>query len=86
MPEICRFLGMVIAMYYQDHTPPHFHVKYGENRASIVIDKLEILEGSLPKRVLSLVLEWAYDHRQELMENWNRAMNKKSLQKIEPLV
>lgn len=86
MPEISRFLGIIIAMYYQDHTPPHFHAKYGEHRASITIESLEILEGNLPKRVSSLVVEWAHEHRQELLENWGRAMKKLPLQKIEPLV
>ena len=59
MPEICRFLGIIIAMYYRDHSPPHFHAKYGEFRASISIESLQILEGDLPSRVLSLVVEWA---------------------------
>jgi hypothetical protein len=86
MPEISRFLGIIIAMYYKDHSPPHFHAKYGEYRASISIERLEILEGELPTRILSLVLEWAYLHRSELMEDWERAMSKKSLMKIEPLV
>lgn len=86
MPEISRFLGIVIAMYYQDHSPPHFHAKYGDFRASIAIESLEILEGDLPSRVLSLVVEWAHQHRQELMEDWKRAMEKKPLTKIEPLV
>ncbi len=86
MPEICRFLGIIIAMYYQDHTPPHFHAKYGDHRASIAIESLKIIEGNLPKRVLSLVLEWAYDHRLELMGNWDRTRDKKPLQKIEPLI
>jgi len=59
MPEISRFLGIVIAMFYNDHAPPHFHVKYNDFRASISLDSLEILEGSLPKRVQALVVEWA---------------------------
>lgn len=86
MPEICRFLGIIITMYYQDHAPPHFHVKYGDYRTSVSIDRLEVLEGDLPKRVLSLVLEWAHEHRQELLEDWEAARLKKPLKKIEPLV
>lgn len=86
MPEISRFLGITILMYYNDHSPPHFHVKYNEYRAIISINELKIIEGSLPKRVISLVLEWAYEHREELSEDWNLAISKKPLIKIEPLV
>jgi len=68
MPEIYRFLGIVIAMYYNEHAPPHFHAKYGGQRAAFSIEDLRILEGKLPQRVISLVLEWAFLHRQELME------------------
>lgn len=59
MPEISRFLGIVIYMYFNDHNPPHFHVKYNEYRAVISIDKFSILEGYLPARVLGLAVEWA---------------------------
>ena len=86
MPEISRFLGIVVAMYYRDHTPPHFHVKYGEHRASITVETLEVLEGNIPSRVLALVLEWVHLHRKELSEDWQLAMEKKPLKKIEPLV
>ena len=86
MPEICRFLGIVIAMYYSEHYPPHFHAKYGEYRASFSIDELKIIEGNMPKRIISLVLEWAFDHRAELMEDWELAKRKEQLKSIEPLV
>ena len=86
MPEICRFLGIVIAMYYNDHAPPHFHAKYSSQRASFSIEDLKILEGKLPQRVISLVLEWAFLHREELMDNWQRAERRDQLQKLEPLV
>ena len=86
MPEISRFFGIIIAMYYNEHAPPHFHAKYAGQRASFSIDDLRIIEGKLPQRVISLVLEWAFIHREELMENWHRAKRKKKLQKIEPLV
>ncbi len=59
-------MGMVIAIYYRDHGPAHFHVKYGNHEASIAIETLEVLEGSLPQRVFGLVLEWAFQHRKEL--------------------
>ena len=54
MPEISRFLGIIIAMYYNDHAPPHFHVKYGDIEAVIAIDTGEVVEGRLPPRVLGL--------------------------------
>ena len=86
MPEICRFLGIIIAMYYNDHMPPHFHAKYGGQRAAFSIEDLKIIEGTLPQRIISLVLEWAFLHRDELMQNWHRAQRKDKLERIEPLV
>lgn len=85
MPEISRFFGIVIAIYYKDHQPPHFHAKYGNRTGVIAIDDLRLIEGQLPKRVISLVLEWAFQHREELMNNWKLAASKKPLQKIAPL-
>jgi hypothetical protein len=86
MPEISRFLGIVIAMYFKEHAPPHFHAKYEEQRAAFSIRDLTLIEGTLPSRVVSLVLEWAFQHRGELLENWGRAERKEQLRKIEPLV
>lgn len=86
MPEICRFLGIVIAMYYNDHIPPHFHAMYSGQRAAFSIEDLKIIEGKLPQRIISLVLEWAFLHREELMQNWQRAERRDQLEKIEPLV
>jgi len=86
MPEISRFLGIVIAMYYKEHAPPHFHAKYAGQRAAFSIQELRLTEGTLPNRVISLVLEWAFQHREELMENWRRVERKEDLQEIEPLV
>ena len=57
MPEIGRFLGMVVTMYFEDHPPPHFHVRCGDHRAIVAIDTLEILAGTLPPRSLSLILD-----------------------------
>ncbi|MEW6088195.1 MAG: DUF4160 domain-containing protein [bacterium] len=85
MPEISRFLGIIISMYYNEHTPPHFHAKYGEFRASFSINELKIIEGTLPKRIISLVLEWAFQHRNELLEDWELVKRKEELKKIEPL-
>lgn len=80
-----RFLGIIIAMYYNDHAPPHFHAKYGDFRAAIAIDTGEVVEGRLPPRVLGLVQEWREYHRAELMEDWNLARDRKALKRIEPL-
>ena len=86
MPEICRFLGIIIAMYYKEHEPPHFHAKYGDHTGVFSIIDLKLVEGFLPKRVISLVLEWAFEHRDELMEDWNLTVAQKPLKKIPPLV
>jgi hypothetical protein len=85
MPEISRFLGIVIAMYYREHNPPHFHVRYNEYRASVSIRELALLEGKLPPKVLGLVVEWASLHQQELMEDWILAEELQVLRPIEPL-
>jgi len=86
VPEVSRFLGIVIAMYYREHGPPHFHAKYEHQRAAFSITDLRIMEGKLPPRVISLVLEWAFQHRDELLENWRRAERKEELRKIRPLI
>ena len=86
MPEISRFLGIVIAIYWKDHGVPHFHAKYGNHRASFAILDLVLLEGSLPPRVAALVLEWARLHRDALLEDWNLAMANRPLKPVAPLV
>ena len=82
MPEICRFLGIIIYMYFSEHNPPHFHIKYNEYKAVMDISKLNILEGHLPARVRGLVEEWAELHKSELMQLWET----KDFHKIPPLV
>ena len=86
MPEISRFLGIVISMNFRDNPPPHFHIRYNEHRGIFSISELRLLDGSLPPKVVDLVLEWAFAHRAELMANWDLAVAKKPLNKIEPLV
>ena len=86
MPEICRFLGIVITMYFNDHAPPHFHVRYEDFRAIVGIDPLELREGRLPPRVLGLVIEWAELHQDELLENWTSLTASGTFKHIEPLV
>jgi hypothetical protein len=85
MPEISRFFGIVIAMYYNDHAPPHFHVRYSEQRAIMAIEDLSVLEGELSPRVRGLVVEWAALHREELQDDWNRARQMQELRRIDPL-
>lgn len=86
MPEISRFLGIIIFMYFKEHNPPHFHAVYNENKASISIETLGTLEGQLPSRALSLVVEWAQDHKEELLNNWNSLASSGNYTKIKPLV
>jgi len=85
VPEISRFLGIVIAMYYKEHGVPHFHAKYSGQTGVFSIPDLRLIEGHLPRRVIGLVLEWAFEHREELMEDWELAKEKKPLQAIPPL-
>ena len=85
MPEISRFFGIIIRMYFNDHVPPHFHADYGEHSVEINIETLEILKGKLPNRVLGLVLEWASLHRNDLRADWERARKGETLEPIQPL-
>lgn len=85
MPRIASFYGVVITMYYKEHGVPHFHAHYAEFEASISVDTLEILGGSMPDRVLALVRKWATLHRDELHANWRRARVDDPLKTIDPL-
>jgi hypothetical protein len=86
MPQISYFLGVIIRMFYRDHNPPHFHAFYGDYQALIDIQKNEILSGTLPPRVLGIVVEWTALHQLELLENWGKAMRQEELLAIAPLV
>ena len=85
MPEISRFFGIIVAMYYKEHNPPHFHVRYNEYKAAISIKELKVLKGKLPPRVLGLVIEWATTYQAELMEDWQLAETLQALKPIKPL-
>lgn len=85
MPEISRFLGIIITMYYSEHPPPHFPVRYGSYKAVMAIDVPALIAGSLPPRVHGLVVEWAQLHRDELLSNWQLAKTQVPLQSIRPL-
>jgi hypothetical protein len=84
MPEISRFLGIVISMLYDDHQPPHFHAQYGEYDVSVEINT-EVVEGRFPRRALRAVMEWHELHRDELLADWALAQRHEPLQKIPPL-
>lgn len=85
MPEICRFYGIIISVFYNEHNPPHFHARYGEDKVAIDIHTLQVLEGRIPPRALGLVVEWASQHQGELMEDWELMKNERQPKKIEPL-
>lgn len=85
MPEISRFFGIVIKMFFDDHNPSHFHAEYGENAALIDIRNLSLFSGWLPPRALGLVIEWATLHREELLDDWEKAKVQQELKRIAPL-
>ncbi len=85
MPEICRFYGIIIKMFWADHAPPHFHVEYGDDVAVIDIRTMAVITGSLPSRALGMTVEWASIHREELIGLWERAGELKPLHRLEPL-
>lgn len=85
MPTICAFYGILIQMFWQDHAPPHFHALYAEYEVLIDIRTLEVLEGDMPRRALAMVLEWAQQHRAELMEDWELCSRNLPPRKIPPL-
>jgi hypothetical protein len=85
VPEICRFLGIVIGMYYNDHNPAHFHAYYGDHEVTIAVRDGAVLSGGLPRRALAHVQEWRQLHVEELELDWARARNRQPLNPIEPL-
>jgi hypothetical protein len=85
VPEISRFFGIRILMYYADHAPPHFHAEYAGERVAMEIATLAVLHGQLPGRALGLVVEWARSHGAELDANWELARQARPLRLIEPL-
>ena len=85
MPEISRFLGIVIRMYFLDHDPPHVHANYAGTEARVRIEPVGLLDGRLSPRVLGLVLEWVTLLRTELLDNWRRLRSGEQPMGIEPL-
>lgn len=85
VPEVSRFFGITIRVYYNDHEPAHFHASYGSDEALIEIETLAVYRGELPRRALALVLEWAAMHRAELKDAWRAARAGVPIEAIEPL-
>ena len=85
MPEVSRFFGIVIRMYFDDHNPPHFHAAYAGSEAQFGIEPIAILEGALPNSAASMVFEWAALHQSELMQNWRRLHYAQPVERIKPL-
>ncbi len=85
MPTISRFYGLVIAMYLNDHEPPHFHAQHDKLKAKVRIDTLEVIDSTLTVRDLRLVLAWAELHQPELLDNWTRIRSNQTPNTIEPL-
>ena len=84
MPEISRFLGIVIFMNFNEHNPPHFHARYSDFEITVEINS-GIVEGKFPKRALNIVLEWYELHKEELMDDWNLLKSTGEFKKIQPL-
>jgi hypothetical protein len=84
VPELSRFYGIVISMYYAEHGVPHFHARYGEQKVSVDIQTGRI-HGQFPPVARSMVLEWLALHRRELLNNWRAARERRPLRPVAPL-
>ena len=84
MPEICRFYGIIIYLYWMDHNPPNIHVVYGDYECSISIIE-RIVDGKIPAKVVSKVNQWMDIHQDEIMKLWEKASKGEKIEKIEPL-
>ncbi len=85
MPTICMFRGIKIYINWNDHMPPHFHAKYGNDEVIVSINDIDVIEGNMPNKQLKMLLGWAAFHQEELFENWKLAEGKQELFTIEPL-
>lgn len=86
MPTISAFYGIIIQMFWRDHAPPHFHARYQEYKVQINIKTLEVIKGKMPKRALSLILEWASQNREALLKDWELCQQNQDPHKISPLI
>jgi hypothetical protein len=85
MPEISRFLGIVIKMFLREHNPPHFHAFYGEDAAVFSIETGQMIQGDLPPKKAALVTAWTIIHQKELMKNWEDIKKGEEAGRIDPL-
>ena len=85
MPEISRFFGISIKMFFGDHLPPYFHAEYGEFKAQVDIRSFVVISGDLPPRALGMVVEWTSQHQDKLIELWDLASKNRAFHRIEPL-
>ena len=85
MPEICRFLGLVIYMFYNEHNPPYFHADYDDFSVMIDIKTGDPIKGDFPRRQLNFLKRWCNMHQEELLENWNKAKSGQPFNPIKPL-
>ncbi len=85
MPQISRFFGIIIYMFFDDHNPPHFHAHYADYKAVIGINDFALLEGKMPAKTLGLIVEWAVIHQKELQKNWELMEKDLPMKKIDPL-
>jgi hypothetical protein len=86
MPQLSAFYGIIVYLYYFDHNPPHLHAEYGEFEVILHIDDFSVLEGYFPPKALSLLLEWATIHKNELQDAWKLASTGEKPEKIQPLL
>ena len=85
MPELSRFYGISIRMYFADHAPPHFHALYGEEEVVIDIRRLAIIRGNFSPLAFGLLMEWASIHQDDLLAAWDQAVKAQAPMKIAPL-
>ena len=85
MPEVSRFYGISIKLYYGDHPPPHFHAEYGDDQQVVSIDTLAVIAGKIPPRAAGMVAEWANLHQADLRKVWEQARKLQPLDRIDPL-
>jgi hypothetical protein len=85
MPELSRFYGIVIKMFYNDHAPPHFHAEHGGRQVVVAVETLAVVAGGLSPRATGLVMEWATLHQDDLRRAWQQAENFNPLDRIDPL-
>lgn len=84
MPEICSFYGLIVLMNFKDHSPPHFHVWYGDYKVIVTI-KEGLVKGEMPKRALKMIFDWLEQNKDDLLEDWELAQKGEPLKKIQPL-